>query len=605
METSPTTKIKEERESQKGHKEDPEEGPSKISLQQKKEGESRSLTFQYDNKTHGLTCNTSQTVLDALKTNPAFTDIRKTNQEKEIVIRKNKGKGAAVNTDYPCMLLESNEILKITFIKKEENPEEQPNTSYSCPSEDLVSFNVKTKGGENVRRLMRNNALATSGVDYVCVYAFKGEKFEQALRRDKRFKEIIFGRNCELTDCDSETIHQMSENVDKHNNKNFEVNVTKYKQLQDSKDTSSKDKTTANVPSDAQEEIQVDPSQHPANTAHENTEQSTSQSGTAVKWQPIQGSEEILKLLRDQFKVLLKQLKEREKRKTPAQVRQFYREEYDKSCQSFSEVKTMKKVINLSNSVCQIRLNGSAKATGFLLFNKFILTNAHVIGFGNSKVFNPAEFKAVFGYEDLDNIGAKYVQIINLTSSFYGKDEKGNHLDYALLEFIEPRLNSVEKMSELLHHYRNNSPNNRSQICIVGHPDGKVKKMDPCFVIGRENRQEAEDQHVSENFQFFHVMTQRSLEEKWQLHKNQITYDSCFFHGSSGSPVFDADCKLIGIHTGGYVYPGGGEKTRSVMEYAYPMQPILDNIKAQARIKGNQEIIDILNGYSDEEMEIG
>lgn len=616
MEKSPSSKIKEDRERRRSHC---GESPSKISLQQKKEGESHSLKFQYDNKTHGLTCDTSQTVLDALKTNSAFNNIRKTNQEREIVIRKNKGKGAAVNTDFPCMLLKSNEILNITFIKKKENPEEQPNTSYSCPSEDLVSFNVKTEGGKNVRRLMRNNALVTSRVDYVCVYAFKGEKFEQALRRDKRFKEIIFGRNCELTDCDSDTIHQMSENVDEHNNKNFEVNVNKYKQLHDSNNTSSKDKTTAKVPSDAENKIKVDPSQHPANTAHENTEQSTSRSGFGVELQPIQGSNEILQLLRDQFQDLLKHLKEREGSEKSVPINKFLKEEYDESSDSFSEVKKMKELMKLSDSVCQIRAGDSPRGTGFLFFNKFILTNAHVIQKCDHTKVNPTELTAVFGYEEKkdnedneenkdneDNLVKKTIKSIPIkdyTSFLYGKDEKGNFLDYALLELES--VDTIAGYPELFKHCKKQktTPNHRSKICIIGHPDGGVKKMDPCFVIGENKRREAHLTHVSENVEFYQIISKRCLEEEWENKINQITYKTCFFFGSSGSPVFDEDCELIGIHTYGYVYKEDGSKTKSVMEYGYTMQPILDDIKAQAKKKGYKEIIDIIEGNSNESNE--
>nr|XP_055053985.1 serine protease FAM111A-like [Misgurnus anguillicaudatus] len=391
------------------------------------------------------------------------------------------------------MLLKSDEILEITFIIKVENPEEQPNTSYSCPSEDLVSFNVKTKGGQNVRHIMRNSELATSGVDFVCVYAFKGETFEEALKRDKRFKDIIW-KNYELIDCDSDTIHQMSEHVDEHNNKNFVVNDKKNKHWQDSNDNSSKDKTTANVPSAAQKEIQVDPSQHPANTAHENTEQSTSQSGFGFKWQPIQGSEDILKLLRDQFKVLLKQLKEREKLKNPAQVRKFYREEFDKSCQSFLEVKKVKELMKLSDSVCEIRAGNSSKGTGFLFFNRFILTNEHVIRKCDHAKVNPTELTAVFGYEEKndnednkdneekeenedneDNSVKKTIKsipIIDYTFSFNGKDAKGNYLDYALLELES--VDTIAGYPELFKHCKKQqtTPNHRSKICIIGHPDG-------------------------------------------------------------------------------------------------------------------------------------
>nr|XP_055054346.1 serine protease FAM111A-like [Misgurnus anguillicaudatus] len=298
----------------------------------------------------------------------------------------------------------------------------------------------------------------------------------------------------------------------------------------------------------------------------------------------IPDSEEVLRILCDEFKDLLEGLQEQKNLKNKSHVQNFFREEFDKSVEDFLEVKKVKVLMNLSNSVCQIRTSeGSARGTGFLLLKKFILTNAHVIGFGNSKVFNPEEFTAVFGYEDLDQNGTKHVPIKDLTSYFHGKDKKGNHLDYALLELnVE-----ISGCPVLLNHYKNNSPNNKSQICIVGHPGTGVKKMETCFVIGKENRQEA---------QFIHIMRLQNVKEEWD--ENQITYDSCFFHGSSGSPVFDGDCKLIGIHTGGYVYKGEGGKTRSVMEYAYAMQPTLDYIKAQARIKGHIDLLHQLRNHT-------
>ncbi|KTG47030.1 hypothetical protein cypCar_00023025 [Cyprinus carpio] len=67
--------------------------------------------------------------------------------------------------------------------------------------------------------------------------------------------------------------------------------------------------------------------------------------------------------------------------------------------------------------------------------------------------------------------------------------------------------------------------------------------------------------------------------------------------GSSGSPVFDVDCNLIGIHTGGYKYEVE-DKSWYIMEYGFSMQPILDNIRAQARMKGLPDIVSVIEAYS-------
>lgn len=43
------------------------------------------------------------------------------------------------------------------------------------------------------------------------------------------------------------------------------------------------------------------------------------------------------------------------------------------------EVKTLKRLMELRNSVCLVRINSRAEGTGFFLFGRFILTNCHVI----------------------------------------------------------------------------------------------------------------------------------------------------------------------------------------------------------------------------------
>lgn len=134
--------------------------------------------------------------------------------------------------------------------------------------------------------------------------------------------------------------------------------------------------------------------------------------------------------------------------------------------------------MKLSDSVCQIRQEGSALGTGFLLFDRYVLTNAHVFGESTDvPQVNAAQFTAVFGYEDLDSKDSKHIPVEQLAAYFRGKDDKGMHLDYALLE-----LDDVENTAEypkLLCYYHPNAPINRGQICIVGHPGEGVKKNGP------------------------------------------------------------------------------------------------------------------------------
>ncbi|XP_051751245.1 serine protease FAM111A isoform X6 [Ctenopharyngodon idella] len=592
-------------------KEKVKEGPSKSHVQQCDEGQSHTFNFRYKFKKHAVACDTSKTVLDALNTNKIFKKIKKENMDKEIVIKRSKGEvpRAAVKTDFPCRLIEKDELLDISFIKNTGNVDTKKKTtgrlSFSNESENLVIFYIKTKGGVKVKRLTKNNELRKK-VDDVCVYAFKEDKLKAALQRDGRFINVIFKKQCALREFGSEINHVMSSTVEHLDRKHFEIIVISDKNQPDSQDDFLSDVSPEmNEASAADLKENVDPNQHPVNSEQEETKKGNTMksTNTSAKYSKVIDSEEILGILRSQYKDLLETLKQRENLKNKSQVQTFFRAEYDKSVQSFSEVYKIKQLMRLSDSVCQIRVEGSARGTGFLLFGQFILTNAHVVReFLESpdKFYSTKSLEAAFDFERLDS-KVKLVPFKKQIAAYcYITDTNKSHLDFALLEL--DAVDEITDRPELLRRF-SSGPLPSGGICIVGHPDGGIKKMDPCFIIEKTKLQEAADKHISENINFINVITQRSFEDKWDIYENQINYNSCFFHGSSGSPVFDEDCYLIGVHTGGYVYKGERGKTRSIVEYAYSMQPILDMIRAQARIKGLHEIVNILEAYSDKSYE--
>ncbi|KAL7838969.1 hypothetical protein SRHO_G00256270 [Serrasalmus rhombeus] len=261
----------------------------------------------------------------------------------------------------------------------------------------------------------------------------------------------------------------------------------------------------------------------------------------------------LLKVLHAEFDLLLKDLKERENLSSDSEVHRI-----------------------LSNG------EKTPLGTGFLFTRNYILTNAHVIGEYNpfpKKLSEPTI--AVFGYEE-PNSKVTEVTVKEKIVALYHEEKQGencNFVDFALLELSR----GVEYTGLLQtcaeNTFSTNVPEVSGGTCIIGHPDGGIKKLDFSFIIQKEDRDQAVQNYLTENPDYVHLITQKSITEKWQFYDSQMTYHSGLFYGSSGSPVFNESCELIGVHTDGYVYPGDGEKTRSVIEYALPIRSVLEKLR--------------------------
>ncbi|KAF0028084.1 hypothetical protein F2P81_019171 [Scophthalmus maximus] len=77
-------------------------------------------------------------------------------------------------------------------------------------------------GGKNIVKIMRNPALKTL-VQAITVYAYKGEKVKQSLRRDGSFLNIIFKKNCVLSHIVTEVNTEMSNLVDNLDGATYEI----------------------------------------------------------------------------------------------------------------------------------------------------------------------------------------------------------------------------------------------------------------------------------------------------------------------------------------------------------------------------------------------
>ncbi|KAK3538668.1 hypothetical protein QTP86_011909 [Hemibagrus guttatus] len=186
------TRIFDDLRMEKGFKAEGEQsGLDTDTAPRKTENHGHTFRFHYQSKTYKMTCNAPMTILERLQTDSSFKAICEINQSKELkemVIRREPMPRGAVRPHFPCCLLNHDELLDIKFIKSGGNSDTMKAPKLAVHSaENLVCFYIKTRGEENIRKVVKNNKLKNVEVDYVCVYAVKGEKVKVALKRDGRF----------------------------------------------------------------------------------------------------------------------------------------------------------------------------------------------------------------------------------------------------------------------------------------------------------------------------------------------------------------------------------------------------------------------------------
>uniref|UniRef100_A0A3Q1BPC4 Serine protease n=1 Tax=Amphiprion ocellaris TaxID=80972 RepID=A0A3Q1BPC4_AMPOC len=413
----------------------------------------------------------------------------------------------------------------IQYVKAVNNPTKGVSSRVtSCkedPSSNLVMFHVLVKGGKNVVNILKNPALKTE-IQEVTVYAYKGEKVKQALKRDAHFLSTIFRKNCALFERSTEINIEMSNPVDDLDGKTFQIIF-----LDDYAQLSSKFKDSMN--------------------------------GRKTQ---------VPKLSR---------------------IQNLLRVEFEKNAETCREVKTEKKLMELSDSVCQVRINGTPIGSGFLLFANFVLTNAHVINNIYNDVSGQLNGRVTvnFSFYDLEQTVGGSVEVEEVVGYEYNPDVPPR--DWALL-----KLSANENLPRPLAAHVGILPKSGA-ICIIGHPDGGVKKRDSCLIVATENRSQVVERHYVENQGNIQLITSqffKNTAKYVEQIKQALMYETCFYGGSSGSPVFDKHCNVVAMHTGGYLYPSTRGDT-SVIEFGYALSDIMEHMIIQMveREKFNKQMI--------------
>uniref|UniRef100_A0A8K9UAL2 Serine protease n=1 Tax=Oncorhynchus mykiss TaxID=8022 RepID=A0A8K9UAL2_ONCMY len=449
-----------------------------------------------------------------------------------IVIRSFKG---YIVKHFPCWLIKEDDRLTIEMVT---HATDEPAGVTDQETDNYVTFSVETTGGKNSKskQILGNKQLESYGP--LCVYAKQKEEVKKALRNDGRFSNIVFEQRCQLSERSTGSKVSMGQIAKKLNGRNFEICLTKHKE-----------KTAIKMET----------------------------SDSTIKTKNI-----VTTPLREEKLDLMKQ-------------------EFGKIRQKFSEVHRVKKLIKLGASVCQVIVEGvqGVLGTGFVLFDNYILTNAHLFGENvRENIQLLVDVSVKFNFENPNGSDVNVFRAKTLLIDFqYGHQGK-HYIDYAILELDPQNKKQRQKVPPgLLREY--GPVPACGGACLIGHPGGLVKQMEPTSIIGSEIREEAANKYKREKGHAIFTINdalekeKKRYEEVMQENKDDfVTYNTSFFHGSSGSPVFDDLGRVFGIHTGGFEYEDKRTQSKqSVLEYALPLLPILRNFVIRLEEDNNQAVL--------------
>ncbi|XP_036282380.1 serine protease FAM111A isoform X1 [Pipistrellus kuhlii] len=508
---------------------------------------------------HRLTHNERASLSVALDTLQAVKEERERQQGKEMLVQGIEGIEGYINLGMPLSCFPEKCHLEITFAlsKSEQKKGNQIFGRHDKASTDCVKFFIHAIG-KKIKKIVKCGELHKEGCK-LCVYAFKGETVKDAVCKDGRFLSFLENADWKLIE-NLDSIVESTQRVDDLEGKLFQVEVEK------------------------KEGSKVAATQNFDSAATQNFDSADSQNSELEERNTCVLKEEIVAQypsLKRETEKIRKKFERKFKTRKGETVFRTDKTNFGKQTKNSIPVKILKLLSRHSDSVGHIEWDNNGNtgyATCFVFTKLFIFTCRHVISDIVGNEIEPSKWADIIG------------QCVRVTFGYEDRQEKNNYfsiepwflvsdvtLDYAVLKLKE----DGQQVPVGLYNGIGPAPL-CGLIYIIGYPGGEVKSTDACVVIPQyqrvqKYRENLQAKGYNDDMQYIHMYTQKSFQDIVPR-PDVITYDTSFYFGSSGSPVFDSKGSLVAMHTAGFRNHYQSEFS-SIIEFGSIMESILHDIK--------------------------
>nr|XP_006825608.1 PREDICTED: protein FAM111A-like [Saccoglossus kowalevskii] len=249
---------------------------------------------------------------------------------------------------------------------------------------------------------------------------------------------------------------------------------------------------------------------------------------------------------------------------------------------------------HLQKSVGIIKWPHSMNSTVFRLGSKYIITNYHVVRLiydaMRANPFRPNDVTISFNFVSTQHSLTKYTlryEGMKFNMPFFSEIED---LDYAILELdIDEDMEiDVQDTNGISDHNKDQQipasltgnlgqiPSEHSAINILGHPQGQAMLLDARCTTNITSLNKF-PVYYQKSFSLDDIMVSSDT--------RRINYETCLFHGASGSPVFTNEGIIIALHTRGFPF------TETDNHYVFEQGVSIFEIMKHAKVLANQQNI--------------